>query len=310
MASGDNGGGFASKWGIGLMGVLADDLTRESLWDAFVNRRVYGVTGDRIKLDYSMEGAVMGSVIESAGPVTLRAAVEGTQALDRIEVIRNNRVVHTHCHNGTWQPPESGTVRCKVAFEFGWGPAARYGFDVGQKQWEGRLVAQGMAVRSVEGCFTRHGNNFEQVGDAEVQFALTTDPRRSSADDTVQQTLVFEIEGPADRVIVLECDGERLEFTLAGAMRETGLVVFYDGVKALIRDKFGLGEADFENPADAYYHNAYKIKRHLAIPDTGFEAALEWTDETPEPGRNWYYLRVSQLNGQYAWTSPIWVDNG
>jgi len=68
---------------------------------------------------------------------------------------------------------------------------------------------------------------------------------------------VFEIEGPADRAIVLECDGERLEFTLAEAMRESGLVIFYDKVKALVRDTFGLGEADFENPADAYYHNAY-----------------------------------------------------
>ena len=252
----------------------------------------------------------MGSVIESSGPITLRAAVECTRALDRIEVIRNNRVVFTHCHNGTWEPPGGGTVRCKVAFEFGWGPAPHYGLQVGEKRWQGRLVAEGMAVRSVEGCFTRRGNAWEQVSDGEVQFSLTTDPRGRSADDTVQQTLVFEIEGPADRTISFECDGERLQFTLSEAMRESGLVVFEQRAKAMIREQFGLGENDFENPADGYYHNSYKIKRHLAIPEAGYSAEVEWTDEQVAPGRSWYYLRVSQLNGQYAWSSPVWVDNG
>lgn len=39
------------------------------------------------------------------------------------------------------------------------------------------------------------------------------------------------------------------------------------------------------------------------------EADIELNDDEIEAGRNWYYLRVSQLNGQYAWSSPIWVDN-
>ncbi|MCD6359441.1 MAG: DUF3604 domain-containing protein [Armatimonadetes bacterium] len=310
IASGDNGQGFAGKWGIGLMAARATELTREAIWDALLNRRVYAVTGDRIKLDYSIEDAVMGSVIEASGPVTLQAAVEGTQALDRVEVIRNNRVVFTHCHNGTWEPPDGGTVRCKVAFEFGWGPAPHYGLQVSDRVWEGRLLAQGMAVRSVEGCFTRHGNRWEQVSDSEVHFHLTTSPRRGAADDTAQQTLVFEIEGPVDGTVRFECDGESMEFTLARAMRESGLTVFHEQVKALIREQFGLGPDDFENPADTYYHNAWKIKRHMAVPEAGYRAEVSWTDEAPAPGRNWYYLRISQLNGQYAWSSPVWVDNG
>jgi len=309
IASGDNGTGFAGKWGWGLVGVQATELTREALWEAFRSRRVYGVTGDRINLDYSMEDADMGSVIESSGPVTLRAAVECTRPLDRIEVIRNNRVWRTHCHNGSWEPPTEGTVRAKVAFEFGWGPTAHYGLEVGTKQWRGQLLTPGACIVSVEGCFTRHGNSFEQVSDSECQFHLTTDPRRGPADDTVQQTLVFEIEAPGDQKLTFEADGERMEFTLAEAMRETGLIVFDEDCKRRIKEQFGLGEGEFENSADAYYHNSYKIKRHLAAPEVGYRAQIELTDDEVQPGRNWYYLRVSQLNGQYAWSSPIWVDN-
>ena len=25
-------------------------------------------------------------------------------------------------------------------------------------------------------------------------------------------------------------------------------------------------------------------------------------------GRNYYYLRITQINGQMAWSSPIWID--
>lgn len=308
MASGDNGTGFAGKWGIGLMAALATELTREAIWDAFLQRRVYGVTGDRIKLDYSLVGAPMGAVVAASGPVTLQVTVEGTQALDRIEVIRNNRVVYTHCHNGTWEPPEGPVVRCKVACEFGWGPTCHYGLRVCEHHWQGRLLARGMTVRSVEGCFTRHGNRFEQVGDTEVHFELTTSPRLHAATDTAQQTLVFEIEGSPHDPVVLECNGQQMTFTLAEAMRQSALLVFHDQVQALIREQCGLGPTDFENAADVYYHNAWKIKRHLAIPQEGYCAQVQWTDTQRPPGRSWYYLRVSQLNGQYAWSSPIWVE--
>ncbi|MFH1527917.1 MAG: DUF3604 domain-containing protein, partial [Bacteroidota bacterium] len=33
-----------------------------------------------------------------------------------------------------------------------------------------------------------------------------------------------------------------------------------------------------------------------------------FTDETPERGKHFYYLRVIQENGEMAWSSPIWVD--
>jgi len=39
----------------------------------------------------------------------------------------------------------------------------------------------------------------------------------------------------------------------------------------------------------------------------GLDAELSWTDEGPQPGPHWYYLRVVQRNGEKAWTSPIWV---
>jgi hypothetical protein len=36
------------------------------------------------------------------------------------------------------------------------------------------------------------------------------------------------------------------------------------------------------------------------------EQRLRWTDPSGRPG--WYYTRVYQIDGEMAWSSPIWVD--
>jgi hypothetical protein len=79
-------------------------------------------------------------------------------------------------------------------------------------------------------------------------------------------------------------------------------------VEANVKWQFGLTKDQVEN-RDVFFHNAYKIKVHKAVPEAGYTARLRFTDAKPRRGRNFYYVRVSQLNGQYAWSSPVWVDN-
>ncbi|MCA1583033.1 MAG: CehA/McbA family metallohydrolase [Acidobacteria bacterium] len=73
----------------GLTAVLAERLDRESLFDAIRNRRNYATTGARIVLEFTAAGAPMGSRIHGHGPVPMTVRVEGTAAIDRIEIVRN-----------------------------------------------------------------------------------------------------------------------------------------------------------------------------------------------------------------------------
>jgi hypothetical protein len=309
IASGDNGSGFPGKWGWGLLGAYAEELTRDAIWSALKARRTYGVTGDRIKLWFGIDDAFMGDAIKSSGPVRLRAEVECTQALDRIEVVKNNRVAHTLCQNGAWEVPETGTVRAKIPVEFGWGPAGFHGFKMGEHTWRGSLSVTGGAIVSTEGCFTTHGQSIVQKAPNECAFELRTIDRRSGQPtDTGWQTIVFEVEADAKAPLTLACDGRSMSFTLAEAMRESKLLIFEDEAREMVKKQFGIDPETVEN-RDVFYHNAYIVKRHIAVPRAGYDATLEWEDEDLVPGRNFYYLRVSQLNGQLAWSSPIWVDN-
>lgn len=123
ICSTDNWTNIPGHWGQGLMACLATELTRESLWDAFRRRRVYGVTGDRIELSFTCNGEPMGSILERTSQRNLQIMVRGQNAIDRIEILRNGRVIATYCHQGNWDlPSDRNTTRFKLRIEPGWGP--------------------------------------------------------------------------------------------------------------------------------------------------------------------------------------------
>lgn len=295
-------------YGRGVMACYAKELTREALWDAFISRRVYGVTGDRMQIRFFVNDHFMGEVFKSRGPARIRAEVVGLAPLDRIEVIRNNRVIHTHCHNGSWEAPAAGRTKVKMRVEHGWGLVDYYGLKVSDKVWDGSLGTDNARIVSVEGCFNRRGQTIGSVSAKECSYQLTTSPRGLRPTGASQQSIVFEIDGPLDGKVNLKVNGISETLTLHEAMQKTRCIGMLGEVKKVVEEQVGLREADVENP-DVYWQNAYKVKIFKAVPEAGYRTEIEFEDDNPPAGRNFYYLRVSQVNGQYAWTSPIWVEN-
>ena len=77
----------------GLVAVYAKELTREAIWDALWNRRVYATTRARIILHFEINGHMMGSEIKVDTPAQERkisVSVEGTDIIDEVVLIKNN----------------------------------------------------------------------------------------------------------------------------------------------------------------------------------------------------------------------------
>ena len=309
IASNESHSGFPARWGSGLMAAAADDLTREGLWEAFMARRVYGVTGDRIGLEFSANGHEMGERFGTAGPVELTVKVDCCAALDRVEILRNNRVMSTHCHKGTWRAPGSGRARAKVRVTGTGGPSGYVGFD----DTEDRVLpvsfsVPGGRVISAEPCFTVPGCRIGEAGGERLDLELRLIARREF--NTVNaQSVVVEFEADCSRALKLEAAGESIEIPVADAMERTALLPLVDESRERIWKRFDCTDEQIHNK-DVYYAHAYKVLLGRADPEAAFAAEVSAVDDAPEPGLNWYYVRVTQENGQMAWSSPIWVDSG
>jgi len=79
----------------GLTAFLAKDLTRESIWDAWWNRRVYATTGDRIYVDFEIDGHLMGEEFRAAGKPKITYTVCGCDDNLEVFVVKNNQLLRS-----------------------------------------------------------------------------------------------------------------------------------------------------------------------------------------------------------------------
>ena len=94
VGSTDHHSAHPGSYGHGRVGVWADRLSREGIWNAIGNRRTYALTGDRIQLAFSINGAMMGSILPPTPQRDINVAVIGGDAIDYIELLHNNHVIH------------------------------------------------------------------------------------------------------------------------------------------------------------------------------------------------------------------------
>ena len=94
-------------WG-GLCAVWAEKLTRRSLFEAFMARRTYALTGARIVLRFAVNGAAMGSEIPGCDTRRLTAEVWAQANVARVQLMRDGEVLHEET---------PGKDVCRVEFE-------------------------------------------------------------------------------------------------------------------------------------------------------------------------------------------------
>lgn len=305
IASTDNWQNMPGSWGQGLMGCLATELTREGLWDAFRHRRVYGVTGDRIALDFTCNGAPMGSVLEPARSRHIEVNVAGWDAIDRIELLRNGQVIATHCHQGTWTVPPSGVCsRFRLRIEAGWGP--RLGeLPFGQQTWEGTARLSHGRFTGWMPCWTGRGQEVPMLAGVQARFRMVS--QQVSVLNPFQNGLVLELEADPSATLTLVLNGQTLCDTVGSLASGSRILWYRDDALERMQELTGVDPGTLERKDPLFFHMAFKAKVHRAIPEPGYTARLMLVDDEPLGREVNYRIRVEQRNGQRAWSSPIWV---
>lgn len=301
MASTDSHAGHPGSYGGGRIAVLANELSRDAIWDAIKARRVYALTGANIKLDFKVNEGYMGEEINDSknGKRKIHVAVEAADQIDYVELIKNGKTlkrVHADYTPEIPQVDKDGMLRAKIKFEFGWN-------QVSSKErisWDGNLALSGGEILEATSQFrgapftspqkdmAGHEvpwesavNKVTNISDQKVSFVAYSESNPMPTVANTQAIMLDVHMKPTDK-IVANINGQRFEHTLEELL-----------------------EGDRSHFMRGWLTEAISFNR--AVPVTGFKAGFD-IEDSAENKTDYYYLRVRQTDHQWAWSSPIWVN--
>lgn len=285
----DHHSGHPGSYGHGVTGLWAEKRTRGSIWEALKNRRSYALTGDRIRLEYTLNDAPMGSIVQSEGERRLSVNVQGGGAIDSVDIVKNGQLAHRISQTDIAQTTDGDSVHTLIYLELGWGERGtavawetELGLSAGEiirvePRFRGREVVSPVEGDDEEAGF--YESHWEQKGERTVSFQTVTRSNPNNATNA-SQGMCLEVRIPL---------GASVEANLNGHCYSIPLSRLIEGART-----GHLGGID--SPA---------FRLHRAPLPHEFNWAFDWQDSGGSEDN--YYVRVRQMNDQWAWSSPVFL---
>jgi hypothetical protein len=280
----------------GLAAAMAPSKTVDGIFGALRDRSLYATSGQRIILDATLNRARMGARQRFTDRRKIECRVMGTSPIDRIDVIKNGKVVFGRDY---LTAPLQADSWIQVTFE---SSSEVFGDEVDNPRpyrlWKGTLEVRGARVEAIEpiGFDNRFSERaaIEEGSSNRVVFQTETRGRGDAmllklAGAGSHTRLVFELEAARERGFA---PGLRPAVDIPAATVELSL--------ASLRR----GRAEHELPVGPHTD---RIRIQVVDPEEALDREFRYTDlALPVPG-DYYYVRVTQLDGGRAWSSPWWV---
>ncbi|MYH68940.1 MAG: DUF3604 domain-containing protein [Gammaproteobacteria bacterium] len=263
----------------GITCVYAEDLNRTALWQAFMARRVYGTTGERMQLRFNAGDHWLGEEINQTKPPVFTVETGGTAGIERVEIFRGPEVAYTY-------RPKAGknNERIKVIWR---GAASRE--RARQTTWRGTIKVEGDTIKKSSPYRLDYPTELLiQESIDEIRFDTFTagdeDGVILDLDVTDNGTLLFESE-----------INSRSQFDNVGEGTNT------------IKLEIPLNEISDRDLA----YPAGGLDREIIVrrvkSDYPRRVTFTWTEDVLQEQTTAYWVRVLQEDGATAWSSPIFV---
>ncbi|MGC9358650.1 MAG: DUF3604 domain-containing protein [Anaerolineae bacterium] len=319
IGSTDHHSAYPGSYGHGRTGLWATTKTRAAIWEALWARRTYALTGDRIELRFAINGEPMGTVLPATDRRQIDVQVTGGAPIDYVDVIKNNALwrrvsrcdvarqgghsqetsssgrllspCSAHAPDRARPGADDDLIHTKIFLEVGWGER-----NV-RAEWDVRLGISAGQVLAVEPRFrgpevvapTEIDDAFDDVppshwqrdGERGVRFSTTTFGNPNNRTPATQG-VCLEVALPREAKVWAAINGQQVTYPL-----ETLL----EGARAGRLGKIA-------SPA-------YRFHRAPRPWEYDWRFTLEDRGESGD----FYYVRVRQLNDQWAWSSPIWLGS-
>jgi hypothetical protein len=283
----------------GLAGVLAPEGSPDAIFDALRSRSVYATSGPRILLEAALNGKPMGTRQPDAQQRKLELDVHGTSPIDRIDVVKNGEIVFTRRYLAAPLAAESAVL---LGFESSSDVFTLDAVDNPRpyRRWKGTLEVEGARVARVRGPALDNvildAFQVDPANPNRVAFNVLTRGRRDA--------LLLELDG-ASSSTVFRIDLEPTKEEGIGRPETIRPAADIPGERV---------ELPFAELEDSRLERELRVGEHVDVitvdvvdPGAALDREFEFTDmEEVAPG-DYYYVRVTQLDGGRAWSSPFWV---
>ncbi|HYL38013.1 MAG TPA: DUF3604 domain-containing protein [Bryobacteraceae bacterium] len=278
-----------------LVAVRARQKGSDEIFDALRDRATYAASdAQRILLDFQLNDQPAGQRIPYSDDRRIHARFSGTSPLDRVEVIKNGEVIFTRrLAQGELQPRS----RVELGFQSSSEAFIRDN-PRGYRRWRGALDIEGARLAAIQSYFDNRYSEFARQDPQNPNRIVFSDDTRGRAD-----ILMLDLDQvtPSTR-FVIHLD-QSVEHDVAPPM-----VRPYAAIPAvtvtLPFNEISQGLLTRELPVDRHVDSIFL---QLVNPAAPMDGELDYVDRSnPQPG-DYYYVRVTQLDGAHAWSSPIWV---
>jgi hypothetical protein len=292
IASSDHGEGTSYAC------VLAEALDRGHVFDALRARRTYGATTKGILVDFRVDGRVMGEELEARGSsakASLR--VRGAKELAEVIVFRNGEPWQV-LGRGPPDGPEAAARPAEVTLQLELArPTAPRAAD-----WTVRVEPLAAGAVTMKPWFELPRYARDDLGPDRPEWKAAAGGvshlwKGSYAGHWEPIYSRLRLSGPRDakvRLVAEASDGS------PGQQVELSLGELASG-KARVGGDSPLGAWTIS--CKESFDAAVDLSKGLGVR----ELTKEWTDDALPAGTTWYYARLIQVDGEMAWSSPIWV---
>jgi len=285
----------------GIGAVWAPAKTTDAIFDGLKNLSAYASTGERIILDASLNGQPMGTRQPDAPRRRIEAKVAGTSPIDHIDLVKNGKVAFSKSYLTAELRPHS-------TLQLGFESSSEVFFPDRdnprpQRVWKGTFEVVGarllgVAAPGLDNIYSEYARRDEKNPN-QVAFLTQTRGR--------MDTLLLELDGAGPQTAI--------RFHLEPTM-ETG------SKAGNVRPNEEMPAVDFELRLDGLdagrAEHAFQVGKHtdriaLQVIDRSapLDQSFEYTDMSAVAPGDYYYVRVTQLDGNQAFSSPFWVgDSG
>ena len=293
--SAPQGGSLSQRGGLGA--VLATQRSANAIFDGMKNLQAYATTGERIIVDFAVNGAEMGQRGSFSQQRNITARVIGTAPIDNVTLFKNDEVLWEK----SYQEANEGRLRDSetllLTFSSASNPYHRNDNPRGWRTWAGTLETDGAKLREIKPI------------DAGFPLQSVIRPQ-----DHPNRAVFSTMTRGDNSSFLLRLDNlernARINFDLVETKETGGAPTFYRPAQRIAAESFSLnlkeltsGEVGHVQVVDDYFDRATLRRISAEGPR---EVEINVTDSSDRHG-DYYFIRVLQANDAMAWSSPVWI---